>query len=488
MSAHTCIQGNQRAGRILKAGGADHMRVQGNLGSGGRGVSALRVVCADRGSLFPASLHPGRRRDPSPAASGPHRRRQPRSSLAGGPCHPSCLVLAWLVLALAASDALAGNGIFQTGYGLAGRGMGGAATGMPLSPIDAVAFNPAGLTRFRGFTFDSATTLTDNPTVNGTVTSEAMGINLTGHLQHGLFMLPASALTYQSGRLVGGFGAIAYAGSGSDWRNTDLKDFFRKAPPYNSDISAYVGIIRLSPALAVRVLEWLSLGASLDVNLVQADLGYGMGLDACVGFSAGALLAPLPWLSLGASYTNESGTRAGRVLFVPDSTSGDRGTGNYQSVEVRSPQAVRAGVALTPLENLILAFDYKWYNYARSHESQDWQNVNVYSVGAQYRIRGRVALRAGYTWHGQPVREHGGWDPADPTAVFAEYFRTLSTPLSMRENFTCGLGVNIKNFEVNIAYEKTFRSQSRSTSAGRVLQYAVEFDQDHYSFGFTIRY
>lgn len=366
--------------------------------------------------------------------------------------------------------------------------MGGAATGMPLSPIDAVAFNPAGLTRFQGFSFDSATTLTANPTVNGTVTSEAAGINLTGHLQHGLFMLPASTLTYQTGRLVGAFGAIAYAGSGSDWRNTDLKDFFNKAPPYNSDISAYVGIIRLSPGLAYRVLEWLSLGTCLDVNLVQVDLGYGMGLDSSVGFSVGAMLQPFPWVSLGSSYTSESGTRVGRVLFVPDPAAPDRGNGSYQSVEVRSPQSVRAGVALLPLEDLVLAFDYKWYDYSGSHAAQDWQNVNVFSVGAQYRIRGRVALRAGYTWHEQPVREHSGWDPADSRAVFAEYLRTLSTPLSMRENFTCGVGVSIKNFEVHFAYEKTFLSRGKSTSAGGILKYDVEFDQDHYSFGFTINY
>ena len=65
----------------------------------------------------------------------------------------------FLALACTATAVSAGNGIFQTGYGLPARGMGGAATGMPLSPNDAVAFNPGGLTRFKGFHFDSATTI-----------------------------------------------------------------------------------------------------------------------------------------------------------------------------------------------------------------------------------------------------------------------------------------------------------------------------------------
>jgi long-subunit fatty acid transport protein len=358
---------------------------------------------------------------------------------------------------------------------------------MPLSPIDAVAFNPAGLTRFKGFHFDSATTLTDNPTVNGTVSSDVSDIHLTGHLQHGLFLLPASALTYQIDKMVGGFGAISYAGSGSDWRNSELKEFFGEGPPYHSDITTYAGILRLSPTVAYEVLESLSLGASLDINVVQMDLGYGMGLEYNVGFSVGFMFRPVDMVSIGASYTNETGSDVGRVLYYdPDPTDDVRG--DFISAEVKSPHSVRAGIAVMPLPALILAFDYKWYNYGLSHEALDWEDVNVFSIGGQYTVKNWLALRLGYTWHNQPVKEHRGWDPTDPAVVYSEYIRTLGTPLSMERNFTVGIGAYIKNVAFHVAYERTFLSESTSTSAGGVLKYKVEFDQNHYSFGFTIHF
>lgn len=401
---------------------------------------------------------------------------------------PCCTCLPFLLLTgFCAPAAFAGNGIFQTGYGLPARGMGGAATGMPLGPIDAVAFNPAGLTRFKGFYFDSSTTLTDNPTVNGIVSSDVSDLHLTGHLQHGLFMLPATALSFQVDRIVGAFGAISYAGSGSDWRNSELKEFFGEGPPYNSDITTYAGIIRLSPAVAYEVTRQLSLGASLDINVVQMDLGYGMGLEYNAGFSVGVMFKPMESVSVGASYTSETGSDVGRALyFDPDPSDDVRG--DFISVEVKSPHSVRAGIAFMPIEDLILAFDYKWYNYGLSHKALDWQDVNVFSLGGQYTVKDLIALRVGYTWHNQPVREHTGWDPADPDAVYAEYIRTLGTPLSMEKNLTFGIGATIKNFSFNLAYERTFMSESRSRSAGGVLEYKVEFDQNHYSFGFMIHF
>jgi len=396
-------------------------------------------------------------------------------------------ILLFIVISICSPAAFAGNGIFQTGYGLPARGMGGAATGMPLSPIDAVAFNPAGLTRFKGFHFDSSTTLTDSPTVNGIVSSDVSDIHLTGHLQHGLFMLPATALSYQVDKLVGGFGAISYAGSGSDWRNSELKEFFGQGPPNNSDITTYAAIIRLSPAVAYQVIEQLSLGASLDINVVQMDLGYGMGLEYNVGFSVGVMFQPIEMLSIGASYTNETGSDVGRVLYLdPDPTDDVRG--DFISAEVKSPHSVRAGIALMPIRDLILAFDYKWYNYGLSQKALDWEDVNVFSIGGQYTIKDLIALRIGYTWHNQPVREHTGWDPTDPATVYSEYIRTFGTPLSMEQNLTFGIGAYIKNFAFHVAYERTFLSESNSTSAGGVLKYRVEFDQNHYSFGFTLHF
>lgn len=383
------------------------------------------------------------------------------------------------------SAAYAGTGVFLSGYGTASKGMGGVGTAMPLSVTDAVAFNPAGLTRFNGFSADIAAAgiFSDvNVRVNAPLSA-------SGDSKYGPFVLPAVALGYQVGDLYLGLGAMAYGGLGADYRNTALKAF-GAAPPANGDINTFFGNFKISPSAAYKMSDNTSIGVSFDINANQLDLGVGNSTGYAYGISAGITHRLTDAVSLGLSYTSKQGTKMKRVMW--DGT-------KFADLDFSMPEIVRAGIAFTPVSNLIVGLDYKWLNNAKAEglKDFDWRNTSVLSLGIQYALRSDLMLRAGFNVSQNPVKQHNGWNPAGvtqlqgtviPTASY-EYLRLAGLPLFADKNFSVGFEKAInKNASLSMAYEQAPKNSRRSASAGNVFNYEASIAQKFLSIGLEFRY
>jgi len=383
------------------------------------------------------------------------------------------------------SAAYAGTGVFMSGYGTASKGMGGVGTAVPLSVTDAVAFNPAGLTRFDGFSAEIAAAgiFSDvNAKVNAPVSA-------SGDDKYGPFVLPAVALGYQVGDLYLGLGAMAYGGLGVDYKNTALKAF-GAAPPANGDINTFFGNFKISPSAAYKMSDTTSIGVSFDINANQLDLGVGNSTGYAYGISAGITHKLTNAVSLGLAYTSKQGTKMKRVIW--DGT-------NYSDLDFAMPEVVRAGIAFAPTKDLLVGLDYKWLNNAKAEglKDFDWRNTTVLSLGIQYALGSDTMLRAGFNVSHNPVKEHNGWNPAGvtqlqgtaiPTASY-EYLRLAGLPLFVKRNFSLGFEKAInKNVSLSMAYEQAPKNSRSSASAGNVFNYEASLAQKFLTIGLGFRY
>jgi long-chain fatty acid transport protein len=133
--------------------------------------------------------------------------------------------------------------------------------------------------------------------------------------------------------------------------------------------------------------------------------------------------------------------------------------------EFTLPQKVGLGLAVTPLESLLLAVDFQWVNYAEAMDHirtrlrhpdnrntktifrfetmrldfpTSWNDQITAAVGVQYAFIKDLYGRLGYNYGNNPV-------PADRVMPIF--------PAFIEHHVTAGLGYRYKIFEINAAYE-----------------------------------
>lgn len=340
------------------------------------------------------------------------------------------------VIGLGASgSAFAVNGYQMIGFGEDQVALGGAVTANPTSAMTALT-NPAGLSyvgnradfSLEAFMPDVKAKVPANP-------NQIPGGEYSASSIKKMYGIPSIGWVANTGlpNLSFGGGMYATAGLGADYPGIG----------YSS-----VTMFKVAPAISYKVTPNLSLGAALNINMLQLSFGpyanpnptfnpnqpqsptnlptpftpgtnyYGTGSSGQsfgLGGSVGMMFDVVPDLvRLGASYTTKANFQ--KTKFNGDMTS-FAGPGTYYA-NFDFPQQAAAGIALMPNGPFSLSADFKWINYKDTLQhfyidapngaqpkdlNPNWRDVYVYALGASYKS-GPMKLMAGYNYSTSPVK------------------------------------------------------------------------------------
>jgi len=341
----------------------------------------------------------------------------------------------------------------QTGHvldavGPINQSMGGAGTAMPLDAMGALHWNPASISGIEsteiGFAFQifaPQTRLSSSVragafgpgvpagSLSGRTTSDT-GISPIPSFAF-VFRDPESPWTYGiSGFGIGGFG-VDYPGSSANPLTTPQ-------PPNGfgfGPISSEFQLMQITPTLAYQLTDRVSIGfwlnmdwATLSVAPFSAavpDDANGDGLrtypDGARGDSAWGL-----GFQAGIYYVNkENGLHLGAAIKTPQwiqtfkiNSQNELGAGRTLEFDLDYPMIASLGVGYSGWERWKFAADLRYIDYENTNGFQaagfdstgavtgfGWQSIVVMAVGAEYHVTRRFAVRTGYTFNENPIRE-----------------------------------------------------------------------------------
>ncbi len=366
---------------------------------------------------------------------------------------------------LLALPALATNGMRMPGFGPVQNSMAGVGVGATLD-ANSVGSNPAGLAGmpaqitvggeyFKPSVSYSATESPLPPPYTGAVIAQP-GVTLDS--RRGASPIPSLAMVMPlNGALTFGVGIFGVSGMGVDYAQN-----LYGGETYTSYLQA-----RIAPAIGFKATDQLSLGLALNVMAAQmkwnAAAGFGGQLHDTstslgIGATAGASYAVAPWLSLGAAYESRSYFRD-YAFDIPAHTAVNPATFQPMQVPAGSdklsfdqPMSATVGLAVTPLDALLVAADVQWINWSATNGANtpqfsqnqsaampwnmDWHDQWVFKFGAQVAATPELKLRAGYNYGKMPLNA-------------SRAFENLAFPAVSEHHFTLGAGYDFGRLTVN---------------------------------------
>lgn len=286
-------------------------------------------------------------------------------------------------------------------------GMGGAFVGIADDPT-AIFHNPSGITQMKGHHFyggvDGLITDLDYTPPAGTAESAKTEY------------LPVPAFGYTTdifSPISLGLGVFFPHGNGGKFETASAV--------VTNPLEGRIFSLEIAPAVAVEIIEGLSVGATLRVVRVASELkGQVLQLGAAVdvlnnldvsgwgvGASAGVLYKPCKYFSLGANYRSKlNADLDGDAQFA---TSGNFGA----TVDQTLPTLVTAGVGLKPIDNLTVGISYGWERNSEIDQfkgdlktggttvstitiPQNWTDSHTFHIGGEYSVTEALAVRTGY--------------------------------------------------------------------------------------------
>jgi long-chain fatty acid transport protein len=306
--------------------------------------------------------------------------------------------------------------------------MGGAFVGIA-DDFSAVFWNPAGAAGFRQTTFGfCAVDLMPKATYH----LDLFSIDTKTQVSHYLGGL-AGYYKPLSSKVVIGLGIGTPSGLGAMW---DGEDFAALSGGTTYEWSSKVGVFSISPLVAVKLNNWLSVGATFNLNYgvfglkmpggsaeigeTTVDLGQyeehmtGLG----VGATFGLLIKPSEKIGIGltvrtpstVSFNGSASLSYLSLYELPDSSDLKR--------KITWPLWIAGGISFRPVPRLLLSADVHWTEWSRldritteyldpawanlMEESGDdvrilnWADRTQLRFGAEYTLNTSTAIRAGY--------------------------------------------------------------------------------------------
>jgi long-chain fatty acid transport protein len=409
------------------------------------------------------------------------------------------------------SPAMATNGDNLMGIGPISRAMGGVGIAAPQDAISAVFANPAAMCfgpYCPGSEFNFAGTLF-MPKVNARV--NVGGLDISAKSDDKVYAIPAIGIsvpitnTFPLWR----FGLAAYgtSGLGVDYRNTsiDQPKFYNFGAmgqfPLVAGAYTQLQIMKFAPSIAFQPNEKFSLGLAVHIDYANLDLRSGSSANYGIGAQLGAIYKVTDNISVGATYVSPQSVNHKQVNDFD-------GDGIADNLKLESPQQLGFGISVEPIKGtLLLEVDGKWVNWqnATGYDNFDWKNQWVFAVGAQYKPTKQLALRLGYNYGNNPVREHNNFVGATPggpamTSVqgksmpvyYYETFRIIGFPAIVKQHISFGIGYDItKTFAINAGYTHAFKEtvkESGTNMAGQPVTLESNLSENSLEFGFTWRF
>ncbi len=421
----------------------------------------------------------------------------------------SLLITLILVLAFA-GIASATNGDNLIAIGPIARSMGGVGVAAPQDAIGAVFANPAAMCfgpYCPGTEVNFAGTLF-MPTVNAKIIASDGSI-ISAESDKKVYAIPAIGLSVPiTNNWRFGLAAYGVSGLGVDYRNTSIESSTLPGSggtfPLVQGEYTQLQIMKFSPSIAYQVNNNLSLGLGLQIDYASLDLHHGSSSNYGIGAQVGAIYKATDQVTLGLTYITPQEVDYKNVIsFAP--------LGDFD-LKLESPQQVGIGISVEPIKNtLLIEVDGRWINWsgATGYDDFDWKDQWVLGLGVQYKPTKQLALRAGYNYANNPVREHNnfvGFDPSAPGGApttnvqgipfptyYYETFRIIGFPAVAKQHVTVGIGYEISNkFAINAGYTHAFKETISETGTSPTspvpTTLSSSLSEDSIEFGITWRF
>lgn len=375
--------------------------------------------------------------------------------------HVSTFVLV-LILTLGMTTGIHANGLNLNSNGSRALAMGGAFVGLA-DDFSAIFWNPAGMTRMKqpqlglflsdvipSGTYEFALANVDASTVTKHYISGGIG-----------FYKPVSD------RVTLGIYAYVPSASGAKWDGAELRNL---TSGHSLKWESLVALVTVSPAIAVKITEKFSLGASLNIYYGFLDMQrpiatFGQYEENVSGMAVGATIGmmyqPSETLSFGftfktpvtAKFSGETKIPTLAYIGFPQENDGER--------EATWPMWIAAGVAIKPNDKLTITADAQYTNWKkmttialvfdnptiqaiigeRANYELHWKDTVQLRFGIEYKVSPTFALRAGYYF-----------DP-DPTKNATQ---SILLPEITYNWITLGFGYQSEHFGVDVGFEYGF--------------------------------
>jgi long-chain fatty acid transport protein len=226
-------------------------------------------------------------------------------------------------------------------------------------------------------------------------------------------------------------------------------------------IKATIQTLNLNPTVAVKITDYLSVGAGLDImylsfnmeRLLPLPLIGPQALDLQggswgLGFNLGVLLKPCDYLSLGISYRSQVRQQVhGHARFRPYNDLDSHASGS-----IILPDMIFAGIMVRPLPKLSIEGGVVWTHWELFNrldikfsnslgvlaEPKQWQNTWRGQLGVEYKALPWLDLRAGYAFEVEPMPDR-----------FVDY---LVPTTDRRHNFAVGTGFHWRAVTLDLSY------------------------------------
>jgi long-chain fatty acid transport protein len=313
----------------------------------------------------------------------------------------------------------------------------------------------------------------------------------SGTSQHDVFVIPAMGVTTPiNDQWRFGLGAYGISGLGVDYRNKGW-DLDPSRPGAEGDVYTKLEIMKFAGMVSYNLNENFALGLALNGTYNNLDLGSGGSHDYAFGAQLGALYAMDMWY-FGASYTSPEKASHERVADFD-------GNGSLDTLDLEAPHAFIAGVACEPNDMFLVEFDTKYYTWSSSdgYGDFDWDDQWVFALGAQYRPNVKWAVRAGYNYGKNPVKEHNGWNPMGTVNLQGktvsefqyEYLRTIGFPAVVEHHLTLGVGYQLtETIRMDLGYLHAFAKKFSNASMGNAINLESELSENSYSFSLSFAF
>jgi long-chain fatty acid transport protein len=236
--------------------------------------------------------------------------------------------------------------------------------------------------------------------------------------------------------------------------------------------------VNLSPSLAFRITDWLSIGGGLNAEYADAKLTNALpntlapggpsaatdgnakftGDSLDFGFNFGVMLKPLPQTRIGLHYRSGIEHRldgTSRVRNLTGALAGGNGRTDAE-VRLREPDVASIGVVHEALPGTTLFAEAQWFNWSRFNElrvkfdngqpdsvrRQEWKDTWSFYGGIEQRLFENWTLRAG-----------AGYEPT-PTV---DAYRNTSLPDGDRVRLAAGFSYDwSKRLRIDFGYAHVF--------------------------------
>jgi long-chain fatty acid transport protein len=269
-------------------------------------------------------------------------------------------------------------------------------------------------------------------------------------------------------RMVVGLAVYPTAGLGGAYENV--------ASLGGEDLEMAIYMIEASIPVSIRITDGLAIAFSWRMTyLAQSsklfiDDGAGglMPLEqemsgmGAAGFSVGIYYRTNEWLQLGLTWRSK--------ISIEMSGDSDIFGGTYDTdSEFKAPDSIRLGVALRPIEGLMVALDLKYLTYSDSNKQLsstikgtpmgdlpstaplNWEDVFAGHLGVEYYVTSYLPLRLGYSLSRSAT--------PDKTASF------MTTSPGLLHSVHGGLGLVFEKWSVDVGSFYVFSTDGQVTEA-----------------------